>query len=105
MKLVINFFNPSNSNKTEELGEIALYFLLESYLKAPQIVSKMSLKTTGDKNFNGSDGIHFGIYHNKKCIFYCESKLDEDRSDAFRFCKDFVLDFHKNKKDCEVSIN
>ena len=104
------FFKPSDTNghpntsKTGELGEIALYFLLESYLKAPQIVSKMSLKTTGQKNIHGSDGIHFGIHNGKKCLFFCESKLDKDRSDAFRLCKKSVVEFYQSKRDFEISI-
>ena len=98
------FFNPSDSARSGELGEIALYFLLESYLNAPQIVSKMALKTSGAKNYNGSDGIHFGKYQDKYCVFYCESKLDQDRADAFRLCKESVLEFHEEKKDFEVSI-
>lgn len=98
------FFNPSDPNKSGEFGEVALYFLLESYLKAPQIVSKMSLKTTGQKNYNGSDGIHFGIYQKKKCLFYCESKLNKKRDEAFKRCLASVLEFQKEKKDFEVSI-
>lgn len=98
------FFNPSDTSKSGELGELALYFLLESFLKAPQIVSKMSLKTTGAKNYNGSDGIHFGKHNGKFCIFYCESKLNKTRSAAFLDCKKSVLDFHENKKDFEISI-
>lgn len=98
------FFNPTDPNKSGELGEIALYFLLESYLKAPQIISKMSLKTTGQKNYNGSDGIHFGIYREKKCVFYCESKLNKNRDAAFKLCLQSVLDFQKEKKDFEISI-
>jgi len=98
------FFNPNDPSNTGELGEISLYFLLESYLNAPQIVSKMSLKTTAGENYKGSDGIHFGIHNNKKCLFYCESKLDKDRSDAFRNCINSILEFHKSKRDFEVSI-
>jgi hypothetical protein len=98
------FFNPSDPSNSGELGEIALYFLLEGYLKAPQIVSKMSLKTTDGENFKGSDGIHFGRYNDKNCIFYCESKLDKERCDALRYCIESVIDFHNTKKDFEVSL-
>jgi hypothetical protein len=105
------FFNAKDSangrkgsSRSGELGEIALYFLLESYLKAPQIISKMSLKTTQGENFKGSDGIHLGIQGDKKCIFYCESKLNKKREAAFDDCVKSVLDFQGKKKDFEVSI-
>lgn len=94
----------SGASRSGELGEIALYFLLESYLKAPQIISKMSLKTTQGENFKGSDGIHLGIQGGKKCIFYCESKLNKKREMAFDDCIKSVLDFQGRKKDFEVSI-
>jgi hypothetical protein len=105
------FFNAKDSangrkgsSRSGELGEIALYFLLESYLKAPQIISKMSLKTTQGENFKGSDGIHLGIQGDKKCIFYCESKLNKKRDAAFDDCVKSVLDFQGKKKDFEISI-
>lgn len=105
------FFNAKDSangrkgsSRSGELGEIALYFLLESYLKAPQIISKMSLKTTQGENFKGSDGIHLGIQDGKKCIFYCESKLNKKRDAAFDDCVKSVLDFQGKKKDFEISI-
>lgn len=105
------FFNAKDSangrkgsSRSGELGEIALYFLLESHLKAPQIISKMSLKTTQGENFKGSDGIHLGILGDKKCIFYCESKLNKKRDAAFDDCIKSVLDFQGKKKDFEISI-
>lgn len=105
------FFNPKDSDngrkgstRSGELGEIALYFLLESYLKAPQIVSKMSLKTTQGENFKGSDGIHLGILGGKKCVFFCESKLNKKSDKAIDECIKSVLAFQEVKKDFEVSI-
>ncbi|KAA8485387.1 uncharacterized protein DUF1837 [Arcticibacter tournemirensis] len=105
------FFNPKDSSngrsgasRSGELGEIALYFLLESYLKSPQIVSKMALKTTGGENYKGSDGIHVGIVNNKKCFFYCESKLNKVKDNAFSSCIASVINFHLDKKDFEVSV-
>ncbi len=110
------FFNPKSSeatatrkprsaaSRTGELGEIALYFLLETFLKAPQIVSKMALKTTTGENFKGSDGIHLGIVGDRKCVFYCESKLNKIKDNAFKDCIDSVIDFQGKKKDFEISI-
>jgi Cap4 SAVED domain len=105
------FFNAKDSangrkgsSRSGELGEIALYFLLESYLKAPQIISKMSLKTTQGENFKGSDGIHLGLQGGKKCIYYCESKLNKKRDLAFDDCVKSILDFQGRKKNFEISI-
>jgi hypothetical protein len=110
------FFNPkstpststrkgrSGASRSGELGEIALYFLLETFFKAPQIVSKMSLKTTGGENVKGSDGIHLGIVDGNKCVFYCESKLNKLKDAAFKDCIDSVIKFREEKKDFEVSI-
>lgn len=41
-----------------EAGELLLYFLMESVLKAPQVVAKVSLKTNPNVEVHGSDGIH-----------------------------------------------
>ncbi len=110
------FFNPKDTKNTDkrkgrsgasrsgELGEIALYFLLESFLKAPQIISKMSLKTTQGENFKGADGIHLGIHNGKTCIFYCESKLNKKQNLAFDECIKSVLAFQGEKKDFEISM-
>ncbi|MCR3962864.1 DUF1837 domain-containing protein [Aeromonas veronii] len=45
-------------DKTGEAGETLLYFLMEAVLKAPQMVSKMELKTNHRDEVKGSDGIH-----------------------------------------------
>ncbi|MCT4378161.1 DUF1837 domain-containing protein [Leuconostoc falkenbergense] len=42
-----------------ELGELILYTFLEGYLHAPQILSKMAIKTTNKDYTKNSDGIHF----------------------------------------------
>lgn len=47
-----------NSNRNGEFGEVITYLLIESVLKAPQFVAKMSLKTSPQMPVHGSDGIH-----------------------------------------------
>ncbi len=44
--------------KSGEPGELLLYFLLESVTMAPQVVSKISLKTNANDEVKGGDGIH-----------------------------------------------
>ncbi|MBN2971774.1 DUF1837 domain-containing protein [Roseomonas aeriglobus] len=41
-----------------EAGELILFLLLEALIKAPLLVSKMSLKTNSNMNVHGRDGIH-----------------------------------------------
>lgn len=47
-----------NTNRNGEFGELIAYLLIESALKAPQFVAKMSLKTSPQMPVHGSDGIH-----------------------------------------------
>ncbi|MGX0967462.1 hypothetical protein AB7M63_007911 [Bradyrhizobium japonicum] len=49
-----------NTNRNGEFGELIAYLLIESALKAPQFVAKMSLKTSSQMPVHGSDGIHLG---------------------------------------------
>ncbi|UWU84263.1 DUF1837 domain-containing protein [Bradyrhizobium yuanmingense] len=46
------------TNRNGEFGELIAYLLIESVLKAPQFVAKMSLKTSPQMPVHGSDGIH-----------------------------------------------
>jgi hypothetical protein len=49
----------SERNTSGEWAELLLYVLLEHVHKAPQIVSKMFLKTSRQMHVHGTDGIHF----------------------------------------------
>ncbi len=44
--------------KTGEFGELLLYTLVQEVLGLPQLISKMSLKTSGKLHYQGADGIH-----------------------------------------------
>ncbi len=41
-----------------EAGELILYLILEALVKAPLLVSKMSLKTNSNMHVHGRDGVH-----------------------------------------------
>ncbi|OUJ10785.1 hypothetical protein HK26_08180 [Acetobacter okinawensis] len=41
-----------------EAGELLLFLILEAVVKAPLLISKMSLKTNSNMNVHGRDGIH-----------------------------------------------
>lgn len=83
-KVTRKAFKEVSDNKGE-LGELILYVLLEGHLKAPKILSKMSLKTSPNDYVKGCDGVHFrklenGRYH----LIFGESKLYEDLTSGFR---------------------
>lgn len=50
-----------NTNRNGEFGEVITYVLIEAVLNAPQLVAKMSLKTSPQMPVHGSDGIHFSF--------------------------------------------
>jgi len=83
-------------DQTGEAGEILLYFLIESILDAPQVVSKMELKTNQKKEINGSDGIHM-----KWCetdgvvdIYFGEAKIHQSLSGALGSAFKSISGFH-----------
>lgn len=75
-----------HTSNTGEIGELMLYTFLEGHLNAPQILSKMSLKTTPGDYTKKSDGIHFfkkgdsDTYH----LIFGEAKMYQDISAAFK---------------------
>lgn len=89
----------TSPDKTGEAGEALLYFLMEAVLKAPQMVSKMELKTNHKDEVKGSDGIHarwnseLGIVD----FYFGESKLYQSVSDALNSALKSVNDFHEIK--------
>ena len=60
-----------------ELGELLLFFILETFFLAPQVVSKMELKTNPGDEVKRSDGIYIGWdAKEEQCLVYLgESKL------------------------------
>ncbi|MGJ0239959.1 HamA C-terminal domain-containing protein [Novosphingobium fluoreni] len=63
-----------------EVGELLLFILTEWVLDAPQIIAKMSLKTSAAMPVHGSDGIHvkFDAQAGKLLVFSGEAKLYKD---------------------------
>jgi len=86
-------------DKTGEAGEALLYFLMEAVLKAPQIVSKMELKTNHKDEVKGSDGIHARWNEELEIVdfYFGESKLYKKVSDALTSALKSVNDFHDIK--------
>ncbi len=62
-----------------EGGEVILYSLLEGYLEAPKILSKMELKTSPKHYVYGSDGVHLlRINDDTYQLIFGESKMYGD---------------------------
>ncbi len=84
--------------KGGEPGELILYLLLEIALQAPQLVAKMPLKTNANMPVHGADGIHvrFDNDSNSLQVFWGESKLYKDFSEATNDAVKSVAGFHSN---------
>lgn len=66
-------------NEGGELGELLLFCLLESHLKAPKILTKLELKTASQMYVHGADGVHLLQLNEKDYqLIFGESKLHAD---------------------------
>jgi len=64
---------------TGEGGELLLYALLEIALGLPQILCKMSLKTSQQMHYHGVDGVHArALEDGKLAVYWGEAKLYAD---------------------------
>lgn len=81
------------STTSGEAGELLLYLLTERVLGAPQILSKMSLKTSKMVHYHGADGVHAKKTEDGLAIYWGESKIHADRAAAVRECLDSVAPF------------
>ncbi|PQJ15944.1 HamA C-terminal domain-containing protein [Aureicoccus marinus] len=85
-------------NKTGEFGEMLLYTLVQEILELPQLISKMSLKSSGKLHYQGADGIHvkFDPKDETLALYWGESKMQKKLNDALKNCfdslKGFLLD-------------
>ncbi|WP_157643529.1 HamA C-terminal domain-containing protein [Paenibacillus camerounensis] len=85
-------------SNTGEGGEILLYMLSQTFLRIPQFLCKMPLKTSGQMHYHGADGIHvkFDRKTNKLALYWGESKLyssiDDAMSECFNSISPFLID-------------
>jgi hypothetical protein len=86
-------------DKTGEAGEALLFFLMESIIQAPQIVSKMELKTNRKLEANGSDGIHAKWNEEDGIVdfYFGESKLYKKIDDAITSTLKSIESFHADE--------
>ena len=80
-----------------ENGEILLFTLLETVLKIPQILCKMSLKTNSNVHIHGSDGIHAKYEHGVLALYWGESKLHASVNSAIDECFESLAPFLTEK--------
>lgn len=95
------------SHRSGEAAEVLLYILNEWVLKAPQIISKMYLKTNNNMPVYGTDGIH-ARYHdgsNKLYLYWGESKahqsLDRALGSALVSIEEFIV-ARQEKREIEI---
>lgn len=73
--------------KTGEGGEMLLFLLAERFLKLPQILCKMDLKTDARMHYHGADGVYAGITDAGVLkLYWGESKIYKSATDAIRDC-------------------
>jgi len=71
-----------------EGGEVLLSILAETFLRLPQLFTKMVLKTSGEMHVHGSDGIHVGVndQNGNLAVYWGESKLYKNAAAAVNQC-------------------
>jgi hypothetical protein len=73
--------------KTGEGGEMLLFLLAERFLKLPQILCKMDLKTDTRMHYHGADGVYVGVTPEGILkLYWGESKFYSDAGAAIRAC-------------------
>ncbi len=87
------------SSASGEAGDMLLYLLLEAGLGAPQMITKVELKTNPRLEVNGSDGIHMRIdpSDGSLVVYFCESKLYANVSNAMRSLRTSLESFHRDR--------
>jgi Cap4 SAVED domain len=79
-----------------QAGEMLVYFLIESILKAPQALKKMPITTNTAEERKGSDGVH--VRWDEKLaildILFAESKIFQEFGKALTKAFKSIQDFH-----------
>lgn len=79
---------------TGEGGEMLLFLLAERFLKLPQILCKMDLKTDTRMHYHGADGVYAGVTSEGTLkLYWGESKIYRDASAAIRACINSLAPF------------
>lgn len=80
--------------QTGEGSELLLYALLEKRLNIPQVLSKMSLKTSREMQIHGADGVHARFLENGDlALYWGEAKMYDSVADAMTSCLDSLAPY------------
>ncbi|WP_170941655.1 HamA C-terminal domain-containing protein [Cellvibrio mixtus] len=95
------------AKRAGEIGELALFIILEAYLEAPKISSKMRLKTSDQMHVHGSDALHASLGGNEiLTIILGESKfhqqISQGRVKAIESIRACISDYLKIGKEIEI---
>lgn len=81
-------YDPDNTGRFGEIGELIAYCVAERHLGAAQIAAKLSLKTNSNMPVHGIDGIHAKFADGVMNVFWLESKLAQSANDG---AKEFAI--------------
>jgi hypothetical protein len=95
------------AKRAGEIGELTLFVILEAFLSAPKIASKMKLKTSNEMHVHGADAVHATLNSdNLLTLILGESKFRGDRAtglnDAVESVSNFVASYLKVEKEVEL---
>lgn len=93
--------------RSGEAGEILLFLLNEWVLQAPQLVSKMYLKTNNNMPVHGTDGIHgkYSTMDETLHLYWGESKAYSNLPGALAAALKSISEFYtKNQQQREIEI-
>ena len=95
------------AKRAGEIGELALFVILEAYLDAPKIASKMRLKTSDNMHVHGADALHATLGDNEiLTVILGESKfyqqVSKARSEAIESVRGCIYDYLKVGKEIEI---
>jgi len=80
--------------KSGEGGEMLLFLLAERFLKLPQVLCKMDLKTDSHMHYHGADGVYAGVTEDGLLkLYWGESKVYSDATTAIRDCLSSLAPF------------
>jgi Cap4 SAVED domain len=80
--------------KTGEGGEMLLFLLAERFLKLPQVLCKMDLKTDTRMHYHGADGVYAGVTPEGILkLYWGESKIYKDAATAIKDCLASIAPF------------
>lgn len=80
--------------KSGEGGELLVFAFAEAVFGLSQIICKMSLKTSSEMHYHGADGVYAeGTAEGDLNVYWGESKLYSDPSDAVRDCLSSLAPF------------